>query len=153
MTLSDGKEILRLIHLVTRTPQSYRLLIICTPFISGGLINSLWGHKNTINVPILIITHPDTSRNIVKGYQKCYEKITIASISNLHAKVYLACGNDDKDSIAILGSFNFTMHALDTNIELGVRFSGKNPEFRRLITALENKLMAIAKINNHGERS
>jgi hypothetical protein len=152
VTLSNAKDIFSLIRLVARTPQSYRRLVICAPFMSEILIRSIICNI-TKKVPMLIITHPDTGHDLVSMVKKYQGNITIAYIPNLHAKAYLACGREDCDSIAIIGSFNLTMPAIDKNIEIGVRFSGKTMEFRRLIIALENKLLSIANLKHHGDLS
>ncbi len=143
MKLSNTQEILGLIHLVSRTPQSYRRLIICTPFISEDLLCNKIAPNGIVRVSTLIITSPKVSQHLFPLCKEWKGSITIAPIPSLHAKVYLACGRDERDSVAILGSFNLTNAALTENYELGLRFAGNSPELRKLISKMENKLILM----------
>ena len=151
MKLTNAQEILGLIHLVLGSPQSYRRLIICTPFISESLLTILIGRKWNVNVPLLILTHPNSVKKLPRRFQQRENPITIVAISNLHAKVYLGCGKEERDSVAVLGSFNFTKTALHSNFELGIRFSGKTPQLKHLIVTLERRLMTLANTKHNGE--
>ena len=143
MKLSNAQEILGLIHLASRTPQSYRRLIICAPFISEDLLCNKIAPNGIVRVPTLIITCPKTAQHLFLLYKEWRGSFTIASIPSLHAKVYLACGRDERDSVAILGSFNLTNAALNGNYELGLRFVGNSPEVRKLISKMESKLILM----------
>ncbi len=140
MKLSDAREILGLIHMALCTPQSYRSLIVCAPFISSSVFNAKILNNRKLKVPVLVITAPATERQIDAAIGDKRKDVQIISIPNLHAKVYIACGKDERDSLAIVGSFNFTEAALEDNIELGIRLDGHDPESRSLITKLERTI-------------
>lgn len=140
MTLINARMILSLIHLALCTPQSYRRLLLCSPFISETLVLTKIVSKGFARLPILIITRPETARRIEANI----ENLFVVTVPNLHAKVYIACGKDDRDSIAIIGSFNMTNAAIDENIEIGIKLVGSSQDDRNIITKLENKLLWIA---------
>jgi hypothetical protein len=150
MKLTNAQGVLDLIRLANRTPQSYRQLIICSPFVSESLLRTKVAPNRVIHVPTFIITRPETARQLALEWKKWNGTLIIIAIPNLHAKAYLACGRDDRDSVAILGSFNVTMAALDENVELGVQFVGNTPESRELITTLERKLMGVTLLKPNG---
>jgi|ETNmetMinimDraft_13_1059891.scaffolds.fasta_scaffold37523_2 HKD family nuclease len=143
MELSNAQGILGLIHLASRTPQSYRRIIICTPFISEDLLCNKIAPNGIVRVPTLIITCPKAAQNLFPLCKEWKGSFMITSIPSLHAKVYLACGRDERDSVAILGSFNLTNAALNGNYELGLRFVGNSPEVRKLISKMESKLILM----------
>jgi HKD family nuclease len=143
MKLSNTQEILGLIHLVNRTPQSYRQLIICAPFISEDLLSNKVAPNGILRVPTMIITSPNTAQQLFSLCKEWKGHFMIVSVKSLHAKVYLACGRDERDSVAILGSFNLTNSALNGNYELGLRFVGNSHELRKLISKIENKLILM----------
>jgi PLD-like domain len=144
MKLTDAKAVLGLTRLAGRTPQSYRRLLLCAPFISEKFFRTKVGPRSFAHVPTVIITHPDTIPLILRESRLWPGPLTVASIPNLHAKVYIACGKDERDSVAIVGSFNLTSAAFDTNLEVGIRLVGNTPEHRRLINSLEALLMRTA---------
>lgn len=150
MKLSDGQGIVSLIRLVSRTPQSYRRLILCAPFISEGLLKSKIAHDGILRIPTLVITRPETARSLVSLGKSWKGPIEIAFIRNLHAKVYIACGKQEDDSVAVIGSFNLTAAALESNFELGLRLVGNSPQFRQIIFALESQLIAMAELQHQG---
>lgn len=152
MQISSTKEILRVLYLVSRTPQSYRLLIICSPFITIDLLKNKVAPNGLVRVPTLIITRPDTYNLLLSVCKAWKGPISIMGVQNLHAKVYIACGKDERDSIAVLGSFNFTGAAFNENIEIGICTIGSTGEFRKVINDLERKLIQIARNGRRGGR-
>jgi hypothetical protein len=139
ITNSDG--LINLLRRVARMPQSYRRLVLCAPFISEEVLCRRIAPNGTVRVPTLIITRPETARQILVACRSLKGAVSIASIPNLHAKVYLACGMDGRDSIALIGSFNLTAAALRLNYEVGVCIQGSSPNLRRQIEELENRLL------------
>lgn len=150
MKLVSAHGILDLLRLANRTPQSYRQVIICSPFISESLLVSKIAPNRNVQIPTVIITRPSTAHQLALEPIKGHGQLIIVSIPNLHAKVYAACGRDDRDSVAILGSFNATTAALGENLELGVQFAGNSPESRRFLITLEDKLLGIARLKPNG---
>jgi hypothetical protein len=144
MRVGNAQEVLGVIRLACRTPQSYRRVILCAPFISANFLRTRLGRRSMACVPSVIITRSETVPLVLKELQSWRGHFAVGSIPNLHAKVYLACGRDEVDSVAVIGSFNLTVAALDTNVEFGVRFAGDTPERRRAIKVLETKLMRMA---------
>lgn len=145
MRVVNAQDVLGLIRRACRTPQSYRRVILCAPFISANFLRTRLGRRSMARVPAVIITRPETVPLVLtelKSWRGCF---AVASIPNLHAKVYLACGRDEFDSVALIGSFNLTVAALNTNMEVGVRFIGDTSERRRAIKELETRLMRMAK--------
>ena len=147
MKLTNTRMVFGLVHRALSTPQSYRRLLLCSPFISESLLLTKILSKGFPRLPILIITRLETARRIVANK----ENLFIVAVPNLHAKVYIACGKDERDSIAIIGSFNMTTAAIDENIEIGIKLVGSNQDNRNIITKLENKLLCIA--HKQSERS
>jgi len=123
---------------------------LCAPFISMDFLYEKLGRRSLAHVPTVIITRPDTVPVILKELNAWRGPLALGSVPNLHAKVYLACGRDERDSVAVIGSFNLTVAALDTNLELGVRFTGHTLEGRRAIRVLETRLMRMARFETLG---
>lgn len=143
MKIGDSREIFSLLRLATFTPQSYRRLIVCAPFISNSVLLSHIFRNGAALLPTVIITHPETAKHLAMTFQN-YKDLTLGAIPRLHAKIYIACGIVDEDSIALIGSFNMTMAALNGNFELGVRVTACSSQHRRLIRSIENRLLSMA---------
>ena len=146
MQLSKAHVILRLFNMATLTPYSFRKLVLCSPYISDELFLGIFPKYKTINIPLIIITRPDTAQVLLNKIKPINNLIEIISISNLHAKIYLACGNDERDSVAVIGSFNFTNSAMNKNVEFGIRINGNTPTFKQLISSIEKTLNQMARI-------
>lgn len=84
-----------------------------------------------------IITNEVTAESLKVQLGPLDGKIRITACKDLHAKVYVACGVDERDSVALIGSFNLTNGALHKNVELGIKLTGSKEEERRLISELE----------------
>jgi phosphatidylserine/phosphatidylglycerophosphate/cardiolipin synthase-like enzyme len=144
MKIASNKDILGLFSMVNRTPHAYRRLIVCAPFISPDLLYNKIAINGDVRVPTIVITTPDTACKFSLLNQKISKRFTIRKVLNLHAKIYLACGISSSDSIAIIGSYNFTMSALYKNFELGIRLGATLPQTHRIILCLEKKLLSIS---------
>lgn len=143
MKIGDAREIFSLIRLATFTPQSYRRLIICAPFVSNSVLLSNICRNGAALLPTIIITHPETAKHLVPICRK-YKALSLGTIQRLHAKIYMACGKVDEDSVALIGSFNMTAAAFNHNFELGVRVTASSPQLRQLIRSMENRLLSMA---------
>ena len=150
MKITDSDGLNNLLRHVGRTPQSYRRLLLCAPFISEGVLCRGIAPNSTVRVPTLVITRPGTARRLLSACRKLKGAVAVASLPNLHAKVYLACGTDERDSVALIGSFNLTAAALGLNYELGVCIRGSSPELRRQIGELERRLLQQAVFESNG---
>lgn len=150
MKITNSQEIERLIRLAHRTPHNYRRLLLCAPFISEDVLRRKIAPSGVVRLPTTIITRPDTARQLLPFCSSWKGPLTIASLHNLHAKVYLVCGKDERDSVVLIGSFNFTGAALDENFELGVCFTGSDSERRRQISEVERVLLRMARVEPGG---
>jgi hypothetical protein len=144
MRIGDAREILSLFRLATFTTQSYRHLIVCAPFVSDRLLFSKVAPNGAALIPTIVITRPEMAR-LLSMQIGSRRALALGYIPNLHAKVYIACGKADEDSVALVGSFNMTVAAINENFELGIRLTANTPERSRLIRAIENRLLSMAK--------
>jgi len=144
MKITNNRDILGLFSMVNRTPHAYRRLVVCAPFISPELVYSKITVNGKVRVPTIVITRPETVCKFSLLNQDILEQLTLKKVSNLHAKIYMACGISSSDSIAIVGSYNLTMSALYVNFEIGIRLVATLPKERRIITSLEEKLLNIS---------
>ena len=119
---------------------------MCAPFISSVFIRNLLTRHGTLPVPTLIITHPKTAMSLGVPKNGLDVRIHLRSIPSLHAKVYMACGWDERDSVVVMGSHNMTTAAVNTNFEIGIRLVGTEPRAQRLILHLENRLVRISQL-------
>jgi hypothetical protein len=147
MKLATARDFLRLFHMVGRAPFNYRRLIICSPYVSPELLTLLLTPNLRVKVPALVITNTDTIGALPNNaFSGCF---ALEVVKNLHAKAYVACGTDVRNSIAIIGSFKLTKAAIATNLEIGVWLQGRSQAERQLIELLENILTKMA---HHGPR-
>ena len=130
MKVSNTQSILGLIRLAGRAPKNHRRLILSAAFISANFLCAKLGRSVT-QVPTVIITRPDTIPLILQELKTWRGLLALGSVANLHAKVYLACGRDERDSVALVGSFNLTAAALNTNVEIGIRFAATRMDARK----------------------
>lgn len=144
MKIANNRDILGLFSMVNRTPHAYRRLLVCAPFISANLVYSKITVNGKVRVPTIVITRPETACKFSLLNQDILKQLTLKKVSNLHAKIYMACGRSSSDSIAIVGSHNLTMSALYENFEIGIRLVATLPKARRIITSLEEKLVSIS---------
>lgn len=143
MKLCDARETLKLLHLVNRTPQSYRQVVVCAPYIREDLFLSEVTPGRKAIVPTIILTIPDTASRLAIKSQLISGPLIIKSSADLHAKVYLLCGKDRKDSQAIIGSSNLTQKSISANLEISLRLSGRIRDEQAIIDALERKLLSL----------
>jgi hypothetical protein len=150
MRLTNSRDIEKLIRLALRAPQSYRRLLLCAPFITGDVLRRNVAPGGIVRLPTVVVTRPETAGQLIPACRALKGPLSFATLPNLHAKIYIACGKDERDSVALVGSFNLTAAALGENYELGVRFSGGATEQRRQIIELERNLMRMARIESGG---
>lgn len=150
MRLINSQDVERLIHLALRSPHSYRKLLLCAPFISEDVLRRNVAPGGKVGLPTVVVTHPETAGQLIPSCRAVKGPLSFATIPNLHAKVYIACGRDERDSVALVGSFNLTAAALGENYELGVRFSGGPAAQRRQIIELERKILRMARVESGG---
>ena len=141
MNLVSGNEVLGLMEKVRSEHGAYRLLLLCAPFISSKLLLHVAGFGRHVPVLTTVLTIPKTAQELLAV--NLSGPFRIASIPGFHAKVYIACGKDDRDSVAIIGSFNLTHFGLNRNYELGVQISGTDSNERSLIKGAEQTLKRI----------
>lgn len=137
MKISTAEDITRLACLVNKTPQCFRRFVVCAPFVSWEVLVGHIMPGGKARVSIDIITNEETAENLKEKLGHKAGKIRITARKDLHAKVYVACGVDARDSVALIGSFNLTHGALHKNLELGIKLTGNKEEERRLISELE----------------
>jgi hypothetical protein len=150
MKLTNSQGIDRLIRLAQYTPGGYRRLVICAPFISEELLRKKAAPTGVVKLPTIVITRPETASRLIPICRSWRGPISIASLPNLHANVYLACGKDERDTVAMLGSFNLTVAAMDVNFELGARLTGRSPEYRHQLLELERTLLRLSRVEMVG---
>lgn len=141
MNLVSGNEVLGLMEKVRSRPIAYRLLFLCAPFISHKLLLHIAGFGRRVPVSTTVITNPGTAQEL--STVSLSGPLRIASVPGFHAKVYIACGRDDHDSVAIIGSFNLTNFGLARNFELGVQITGVDCQERNIIKRVEQTLTRI----------
>jgi len=141
MNLVSGSEVLGLMEKVRANPIVYRKLLLCAPFISHSLLLHSAGFSQRVPVLTTVLTTPGTALEL--STVSLSGSLEIASVPGFHAKVYIACGKDDRDSAAIIGSFNLTNSGLNRNFEIGIQVTGADCRERDLIKRLEQRLTRI----------
>lgn len=141
MNLVSGSEVLVLMEKVRANPIVYRKLLLCAPFISHKLLLHIAGFSRRVPVSTIVFTSPETAQEL--SAVNLSGPIRIVSVRRIHAKVYIACGKDDRNSLAIMGSFNLTHFGLARNFELGIKITGADCQERNLIKRAEQTLTTI----------
>jgi phosphatidylserine/phosphatidylglycerophosphate/cardiolipin synthase-like enzyme len=150
MKLINSHAVLEIINVVMRAPHNYQKLIVCSPFVKEELLSLLKGLQGKIPLSVQIYTLPETYKTLISNDKSNIKNLTIKAIPHLHAKAYIAYGKVDRDSIALVGSFNFTEAAIKRNFEVGIILSSIIPEEGIIIKKLIQKLNNIASYGKEG---
>ncbi len=124
MNLVSADEVLGLMKKVRSERGAYRLLLLCAPFISQKFLLHITGLARRVPVSTIVLTNPETAQEL--SAVSLSGPLKVVSVPGIHAKVYIACGKDDRDSLAIIGSFNLTHFGLTRNFELGIIILGQS---------------------------
>lgn len=141
MKLVSGNEVLGLMQRVRAEPRAYRQIFLCAPFISPNLLLHITGFGRRVPVSTTVLTNPGTAVEL--SAVRLAGPFEVTPIPGFHAKIYIACGKEERDSVAIIGSFNFTDFGLNRNFEMGVQITGADCQERDLIKRVEQRLTRI----------
>ena len=110
-------------HLKRLIENCHTSLVIASPYIKRSAIEWLISAKSTSLSKISILTNISLNSVLSSGLEiaalrlifESFQTVTIVSLSNLHAKIFIA-----DESIALITSANLTNGGLWTNYEYGV---------------------------------
>lgn len=144
MRLVDAGGMAKFLNQVLSTPYNYKRIVICAPFISCDIVDTIAHSVKFTKLPVLILTLPETAIMLRSECDELPMPVSIIGHPLLHAKMYFASGEHNQNSLALIGSFNLTVSALHDNVEAGVLLAGTDDVGRKMIRDVETFLKRIA---------
>lgn len=131
--LTNGSAIRHLLDQATATPEQYRRIVVCSPYLdenAGSLLRELALRTSRVQCGLTLIT---TRLGLnATGATKPFCRTVL--VRNLHAKVYLAEGRKPGTTRFLLGSANLTCEGIAGNVEICVAATTTSSEGQRLVS-------------------
>lgn len=147
--LSLGSDVLALLDRVTASPERYKQVTICVPYIDDAMVKRLVvlavaARRTQCGIQVVTTSVAAAAlRAALPGHPSSWHDLVICR-PGLHAKVYVSIARGQIGSEAIVTSANLTKNGTSKNAELGLRVLTSCTTSRQLFDEIAHFVRNIA---------
>jgi len=148
LDICAGYHLGQFLQSIESAPFRYSQVVICSPYIDTQL--QTWMTRFAVaagnfGCAVRIITKVSEIPAILKFWpeRSYFGPRSLITVSQLHAKVYLALGRERRDSQVMVTSANLTEAGLSKNIELGLLVHASSFEGARIVEEIRRFLESL----------
>jgi len=145
MEIVSGNAVSDFLARVTRRPERYREVLVCTPFLDDVTVAAMRDMAlltPRVRCGFRLVTRAVAARMVLQRLPAPLQvwRQTIRVRPRIHAKVYFALARAYRHSEAIITSANLTLDGMTLNDELGIRFTGETASGRSALAGLRSNI-------------